>query len=342
MQHFPRTRQGFGITLGAMVLSAGLTASCGGEAPTKGDEDLAKEIAGGLVASCPAAAPNDENARVDCAAKLTGFTALRDAMIEPFLWGSQKAGASYRLNESDTTRFNALVWRRMYLSLFTFDGTYTIEHQDELTVLRLPYHFRNQLDIGSYPYPFWHSSAKWESWQYSSELILVFAGGKIRGALRSQDRDRTRPFTPHAWSGQWRWQEAGQEMPYPSLYTFLFSAQNPHVTRLDQAYRALESELRENACFVCHSPDNLGKMPQLELFNYPNHALLSRHTIVTELGRNSMPPKNDLGFPVGIADAQERQSLLEKASVFEVAGDDALAWENEIKQRLAPAPAAKP
>lgn len=334
MQNLNRSKRHRLGAIGAALAWVGLSVGCVAETSNKGDEEIAKEIAAGIAAACPVVAPNDENARADCAAKLTAFTAMRDAMVEPFLWGGQKPTASFRLSESDTTRFNALVWRRMYLSLFMFSGAYTIEQQDELTVLRLPYQFRNEMDIGSYPYPFWHSSGKWESWQYSPELILVIEGGKLRGALRSKERDRTRSFTNHAWSGQWRWQEGGQEMPYASLYTFLFSATNPHVTRLDKAFRELESDLRENACFVCHSPDNLDKMPQLELFNYPNQALLSRHALVVELARNSMPPKNDMGFAVGIADVDERQSLLQKALEFSSAGDAALVWENELKPRL--------
>lgn len=313
-----------------LLLAAGapLLGCTGDDVPAE-DRALASEIAQAIIAACPPAPPDDETARAACASNLTGLAILRDSMAEPFLWGAQKPGASYRLTESDTTRFNPFVWRRMYLSLFTFTGTYSIEQEGDLTVIHLPYQFRNKMDIGAYPYPFWHANGKWESWQYSPELLLVIDKHKLAGALRSAERDRTRPFINHNWSGQWRWQEGGQEMPYASLYKFLFSSDNPHVARLDAAFRALESGLRENACFVCHSPDNLDKMPQLELFNYPNQALHSRRKLAVELARNSMPPKNEMGFPVGIADAETRQELLNQAIEFERAGDAALAWENQ-------------
>ena len=69
-------------------------------------------------------------------------------MAEPFSWGGQKAGTGYRLSDSDTTRFNALVWRRMYLSMFMFTGEVRLETVGDFTVIHLPYHFRNQLDPG--------------------------------------------------------------------------------------------------------------------------------------------------------------------------------------------------
>jgi hypothetical protein len=153
-------------------------------------EELAEELGRGIVAACPMAAPQDEQARMLCAAKLTDFTLLREAMSEPFVWGGQKAGTGYRLSDSDTTRFNALVWRRMYLSLFMFTGEVTTQSSGDFTVIHLPYRFRNQLDNGSYPYPLWHSKAKWDTWQLSPKMILVMEKGKVTGALRSNATGR--------------------------------------------------------------------------------------------------------------------------------------------------------
>src|SRR5262245_20655081 len=233
-------------------------------------EQLAREIGRGIAAACPLAAPDDEEARNLCAARLTDYALLRDTMDEPFAWGGQGAGKGYRLADSDTTRFNALVWRRMYLSLFMFSGEVRIESAGDFTVVHLPIRFRNQLDPGSYPYPFWHSKNKWDSWQLSPELILVMQGGKIKGALRSNRRDdeaeRRQSYVERTWAGQWNWQEQGREMPYVTLYQYLLSAGNPHLAPLDSAYRALESELRGSSCLICHSPDNFAKVGSLEFF----------------------------------------------------------------------------
>jgi hypothetical protein len=316
-------------------------AACGGM-EQRTNEELAAEIGRGIAQACPMAAPSDEQARALCAARLTDFKLLRDTMQEPFLWGGQRPGKGYRLSDSDTTRFNALVWRRMYLSLFMFTGDVRIESSGDFVVIHLPFRFRNEMDPGAYPYPFWHSKTKWDSWQLSPELILIMEGGKLTGALRSSDRpdeaERRAHYVDRTWSGQWQWKEAGQPMPYVSLYKFLFSPTNPHVEKLDTAYRSLESEMRESSCLVCHAPDNLGKTGVLEFFNYPNQALYSRHSIVWHLEANTMPPKeNDFGLPLGL-DAQERQRLLELAKAFEAAADEALAFEGEIKPWAPPPP----
>src|SRR5437764_2755491 len=106
------------------IAMVALIAAC---AAKTGDHDLATSIAKGLVAACPAgSSPADEAARNDCAGKLTELAVLRDAMREPFIWGGQQPGAGYRLDTS-TNKFNARVWRRMYLSTFMFGSDYTIE-----------------------------------------------------------------------------------------------------------------------------------------------------------------------------------------------------------------------
>jgi hypothetical protein len=326
------------LTSGVLLATA---LGCSG-AEELNQEEIALRIGRGIAAACPMSEAGDEQSRANCAAKLTDFKLLRDTMQEPFLWGGQKAGKGYRLSDSDTTRFNALVWRRMYLSLFMFTGEVRTETVGDFTVIHLPYRFRNQLDPGSYPYPFWHTAKKWENWQLSPELVLVMEKGKITGALRSADRtdeaERRTTYVERSWSGEWNWTKDGKEMPYVSLYTYLFSPTNPHVAKLDTAFRALESEMRSNACLVCHSPDNFAKTGQLEFFNYPNQALYARHSIVMHLEKNTMPPKNDFGLPKGMADETERLELLNLAKAFEQIGDDALAYEGELKPWTPPMP----
>ena len=39
--------------------------------------------------------------------------------------------------------------------------------------MHLPVHFRNELPMGSFPYPFWHSKSKWDAYQSTSEIVLV-------------------------------------------------------------------------------------------------------------------------------------------------------------------------
>jgi hypothetical protein len=311
----------------ALLLPALLVAS-GVAVPQQTSDDvrLAQKIAEGLIAACPLADPTDEKARDQSAEKLTRFTLLRESSRDPIHWGGHTAGKSYAPEASQTTLFNPFVWRRMYLSLFMFPGPYRMERADPYLLLRLPYQFRNGLDPGAYPYPFWHSKKKWDSYQLATELILVFQNGKIIAGYRSDKEDPTRPSVARQWDGLWTWIDAaGREMPYDALYRYLFSASNPHVGRLDAAYRALEGEARQYNCSFCHSPANPVGMNPLRLLNFPNQALTVRHQIVTQLEENLMP----LG--VGIPDDGQRQKLIGLAKRFAEVGDQALDYEGEFQ-----------
>lgn len=297
------------------------------------DESFAESLAKELIAACPMSGAGDPAARKACADNLTKLETLRDSMNEPFFWGGQKAGSGYDVTQSQRTDFNPLVWRRMYLSTFMFTGEYKIEKNADTTILRIAHNFRNELDLGEYPYPFWHEKGKWTSYQQSIELLFFIQNGKVLGALRSETKDTTIPFVDHTWDGKWEWMDPGGEIePYVTLYTYLFSPNNPHVANLDTAYRALETEMRANNCQTCHSPDNAVKMNPLELFNYPNQALTARHDLVKELVENSMPPQNTLGFPVGISDMAERDKLKSLADTFAKVADEALSFEGEHTQ----------
>jgi hypothetical protein len=317
------------MTRSYLLATIALAAACTAK---PGDHELATSIANGLVAACPAGTSSaDEVARNDCAGKLTELGALRDAMREPFIWGGQAAGAGYRLDTS-TNKFNARVWRRMYLSTFMFGSDYTIEQIADTTVLHMPVTFRGAMPAGAYPYPFWHSAKKWDSYNYATTIHFIIHNGQVTGALRSSDQDATRPKLAHDWDGLWQWEQDGVQMPYVSIYDYLLSKGNPYADKLNDTYRALEARMRQNNCQACHAPDNQGNSAQLEFFVYPNQALAGRHDIITQLTRNEMPPKNNtLGLTAGIADPTERDALLQLARDFESAGDQALAWEGDNK-----------
>jgi mono/diheme cytochrome c family protein len=235
----------------------------------------------------------------------------------------------------NTNKFNARVWRRMYLSTFMFGDDFTTETIADYTVLHVPITFRGDMPIGAYPYPFWHSNAKWDSYNYATTIHFIIQNGEVIGALRSADQDTARPKTPHAWDGLWQWEQGGTHMPYVSLYDYLLSKDNPYAGQLDNSYRSLEARMRQNNCQACHAPDNQGKSQQLEFFVYPNQALAGRHDIIKQLMKNEMPPKdNTLGLPPGIADSAELALLTSLARDFEAAGDKALAWEGDNKTQF--------
>jgi hypothetical protein len=299
--------------------------------------DPADEIAAGVTAACPLAEPGDEAARQECAAKLAQLEVLDRAMHEPFLWGAQAKAGVFELDRSHLTKFNPLVWRRMYLSLFMFTGEARMEQVGATTVLRLPARFRNALDAGSYPYPFWHSEKKWSHYELSTEVLLVIQDGKVKGAMRSAETDAARPRLARAWDGKWTW-KAGKE-PRATLYRNLFSRNNPHVSRVETAYRKLEKVMRPHGCVTCHSPNNSMDMNPLELLVYPNQALAGRHVIVQQIEKQTMPPET-VNAPAGIRDDVERRRVLRVAREFEKAAEAALAFERKKLGGAAPVVAA--
>jgi hypothetical protein len=290
------------------------------------DVALAEQLAQELLAACPVTAPDDEKARDASADRLTHSAFLRERMSDLFFWGPHLAGQSYDPADNPLTRFNPFVWRRMYLSLLMFEPGYRIEAVGSYTLLHMPVRFRNGLDPGSYPYPFWHSNRKWESWQFTTEVLFVVEDGQVLGAYRSEREDRGRSFVSRRWDGHWQWTgPSGEPEPRVSLYTSLFSPENPYVARLEAAYRSLEAAARAQSCFVCHSPNNAANMNPLRLWNYPNQALTERHAVVQQIEANLMPPNG------GIVDEVERAKLLALAHEFAATGDQALDYERELR-----------
>jgi hypothetical protein len=287
------------------------------------DTAIPTKLAKAIIAACPVADPGAQKAQTQCAEKLTKLTLLKESMGREILWGGQKRAKNYNLKENPTTSFDPLVWRRMYLSTFMFSGEPQVEQQNNLTIIHLPVQFRNKLSAGAFPYPFWHSVKKWTSYQQAKEVMLIMEDGKIKGALRSAEKDQQRPVLPKKWDGQWSWVKQGKSEPSVVLYQSLFSAENPHVKALDATYRAFEKEMRPYSCLACHSPNNATKMNPLLILNYPNQALTLRHETVRQIAEKLMPPEG------GIVNDQERARLVKLAADFARIGDEALVYEGE-------------
>jgi heme-binding protein len=291
--------------------------------------DIPEKIAAAIAEACPLADPKDTAARDACGEKLAQSEILKTRMREPFLWGGQKTAGDYELENFASNRFNPLAWRKMYLSLFMFDRNFRVERVGGQTILHMPARFRGELDAGEYPYPFWHSEKKWNAYNYSTEVILVYRDGKLKGAVRSAVFDTSRSKAAKTWDQKWHWftpgagHEADQPQPRVTLYSSLFTPENPHVKELDAAYRKLALGFAQFKCFECHTPSNDAKMNMLEFFNYPNQALAGRNRVITVLGENSMPPID------GIQSSRDRQTMLELARDFKRIADEALAFESE-------------
>lgn len=312
--------------------------------PANAETKLAERIAKEIIAACPLADPADKAARDACGQKLSSSKLLTESTAMPVLWGQQTQIGNFNLKTNrTTTRFHPMVMWKVYLSVFMFTGDYKIERVGDQTsglqqtVIRMPFQYRNKLDMGEYPYPYWHSKKKWDSFQYSPALVIVMEQGKVAALLRAAERDRSRPYVKHEWDGRWRWTGAkGEQEPRVTLFEYLFSKNNPHVPELDKAFRALDQESRKYACQSCHNPGNPAALAPLGIMEYPNQALTIRHRIVKVMEANRMPPAGVTtkdGHPeiteMGIPDEAERQKYLKLAREFAEAGDKALSYEGQ-------------
>jgi hypothetical protein len=318
----------------AVLLAAGLgTAGCSqqvqvGAAASSRDDTLQDRIAQALLAASPPAEPSGAAARDAAAERLAESRVWLEATGDRLLWGGFDAAKGFDFDQYRLTQFNPLVWTKLYLSTFVFTGAYTVRREQKYTILEMAVQFRAALDPGDYPYPFWHNPQKWQAYATTNAVLFVFERDRVVAAFRRADP--TAAATPaKPWDGHWHWQDDnGAEQPRVALYSYLLSADNPSRARLEAAYRNLESAFRSHNCTACHAPDNMAGTRELTLLDYPNQALVARHSLVEVLRRKRMPPANDTSHtPAGIATESERQELVRLAEEFEHLADAALDFE---------------
>jgi hypothetical protein len=281
-------------------------------------EALAQDI----VQACPARTDADSAAQRDaCGANLAKIgTFDRVAINGTLRWGGV-SHEDFDPAHNSLTTLNSLVWRKLYLSLFVFTGTYKVDVlPDESRLLRLDARLRH-LDNSQFPYPFWHSLAKWRSYQQTTQVGLLFKGGKLLAGYRAKT-DANASVSEVKWDGLWTTDDAHSK-PRTALFDYLLSVDNPYTRRLDSAYTAMALEARQFQCEACHNPANPLSMNPLVIFNLPNQALSGRHEIVYAIDHNEMPPKQ------GIGNEAQRQSLLRLAVQFAKLGDEALDFEQQ-------------
>jgi hypothetical protein len=306
---------------------------------------LAERLAKKIIAASPVADPADAKARDAAGEKLAACTELLDAAGTRILWGGFNPDQgydpqAYRLDDRShddyfqLTEFNPMVWAKLYLSTFMFPGPYTIRQEGRFTVLEIDAQFRGGLDAGEYPYPFWHSPNKWTAYMNAQKVMLVFEPGRLVASMRVSPNPLSVNLIKRPWDTKWTWtNEKGEPQPRVSLFTYLFSKDNPHIADLDKTYRALEAQFRAQECTLCHAPDNQSRINDLLLLNYPNQALVMRRTLVAVLEDNQMPPGNRIAQePTGIQDPHVREDLIKLAKAFEEEADAAFAFERGKKK----------
>ncbi len=274
-----------------------------------------------IVGACPAAeADQGVRARDACADRLGKMAQLvRVSDGKGLLWGAT-INAGFNPATDKLTRLDPFVWRKLYLSLFAFSDYHveTLANGDRL--LRLDARIR-PIAPEEYPYPFWHSAAKWQDYQQSRQVGLLFRGNMLIAAYRNAKLDPAIAVMPKVWDGKWTWDVGGEQGTRVALYKYALSSRNPDRAALETAYRDFEAATRPYFCTSCHNPANPANMNPLVFFTHPAQALVARHDIVRRLEANTMPP-------TGITDEKARAKLITLAQRFSDLGDKALAYEN--------------
>jgi len=322
----------------ALLLAAALCLAAGGAASQEVSrpaiEQLFAELIRQTAAACPLASPADQAALDRCRTALYGDSALRRGMAPVVLWG-RPSPEGKRLRDTNATQFAPDVLAGLYLPLFMFTGDVEIafDATERLYRGRAAALFRNALDPGQYPYPFWHDAKKWDDYQRANQLTfwidpgptrIVFMQFSAQGAPDA--RLASAPYPRPAFDGRWLWTDAqGRPQPRPALFAGLMRPDNPYLARLDATFRDLAGALRQGTCHECHAPDNYAGTKRLVLMQTPVHAAGEIKRILRAVREDKMPI-DDAGLAAGL-DPTVKAALLRYGGAFDAAVDAAREWE---------------
>jgi hypothetical protein len=296
---------------------------------------LAKTIVAELASFCPIADPNSTAAYDSCRLALFRDSSLKRTLPEFILWGRQKDPKKLH-KESNLTQFNPDIFTSMYLSLFMFNGKYTVAYdpRENNYLIRLQTAFRNRLAPGEYPYPFWHEDDKWSMYEKANEVLLWWDADKNRfkvaqftvfgstapiADVKHMDRSK--------FDGQWLWTDTnGVTQPKVTLFDGIYKADNPYISKIDSAYKGLALTMRDAQCNNCHVPNNPNGMKKLVLLQTPMHAAAEIKRVIKSLNANTMPV-DEFGLEESL-NSVVRTALLDKAIIFDKLVDEAKLWES--------------
>jgi len=324
--------------------SALLLAAFLGSAASQIDDDLpdladqillmAAEVALDLQRVCPPASPSDQAAFDRCRHSLFGDSALRRNLAPRLLWGRRNQDAGAALKDTNLTQFAPDVLAGLYFPLFMYSGEYTTEYveRERLYLIRLRAGFRNLLQPGQFPYPFWHEEAKWGVYQ-AANSVLLWVDPKTAKIVIGQFTERgnspavvsTQPIRPE-FDGNWMWMDReGRIQPRVTLFDGLFRQDNPYLPKLDFTYRTLALRMRDAQCDSCHMPNNPRPMRRLVLMHTPAHAAGEIERLMKAVREDRMP-LNGAGIEEPLEPALKR-ALLESGGAFEELIQAAKQWE---------------
>ena len=284
--------------------------------------------------ACPLTSPADQAALDRCRATLYGDSAFRRGIAPVVLWGRPSPDGK-RLRDTNLTQFATDVMSGLYLPLFMFTGDYeiTFDPTERLYRARAPALFRNALDPGQYPYPFWHDAKKWADYQAANEVTFWVDPVKVKVVImqfsargKSDPSLTSVPYAQPAFDGKWMWTDTnGQSQPRPSLFVGLMRSNNPYLGGLEGTFKDLAGELRKGSCHECHAPDNYSSMKRLVLMQTPAHAAGEIKRIMRAVREDKMP-LDETGIYKEM-DPAIKAALLKYGAAFESMVDAARDWE---------------
>ena len=300
---------------------------------------LAAKLLGELSAKCPVRPVADEAAYKTCRdALFSGDSVLRSSMKPYILWGRPLGGdINATLKEFRATQFGNDVFTGTYAPMWMWDGKYDVEYVARDKVWRITANagFRNELNYGEYPYPFWHDPKKWTDYEDANTMAIWIDPKVMKIAQLTFYKRADKPAIAQsvrrhmpAFDGKWMWvDDKGQQQPAPTLFVGLYSEKNPNMAKLDTSYRKLALTMRDAECDSCHIPSNPDKAKRLVLLQTPLHAASEIERLLKDVSQDRMP-LDDSGIskplPAGLkdrllADAQAFSAILKAAREWETA-----------------------
>lgn len=332
------------VVLAVTALSAGSVfaqaASPAGADPKV--EAVVRALAAQLSTDCPFADSGDQASFDRCRQRMFGDSTLRRTLSNFTLWG-RVSNPDATLKSTSLTQFAPDVLTGMYMPLFMFDGKYTLDYvpREKLWLARLNANFRNRLQPGQFPYPFWHVDDKWGTYENARSILFWIDPATTRISVAQFSRQGNGPeraasdrASIPAFDGKWMWTDKnGRAQPAVTLFDGLFHENNPYKAQLSDTYRDFALSLRDGQCLSCHSPDNANGSKRLVLLQSPAHAAAEIKRVLRDVERDGMP-RNDFDVEKPLEPGMKKV-FLEKGGAFARVVELAHQWESTEAKRTA-------
>ena len=299
----------------------------------------AKRVAEEMARACPLADVGDQAAFEACRKGLYADPTLRMVLNDVVLWGRQR-DPKIRIADANLTQFAPDVLTGLYLPLFMFNGEHSVHYvaSEKLFQIRLRTAFRNRLQPGQFPYPFWHEEEKWAMYQDARDVLLWWDPKRERVKVAQYTVHGSQPplvattrVAAPSFDGRWMWTDAqGRSQPKVTLFDGLFAPANPYLPKMEAAYKALALRLREGQCDQCHVPNNPDKSKRLVLLQTPAHAAGEIERLLKSVREDRMP-RDEAGIENPL-DAHTKGTLLKDGEAFALLVQAAKQWEARSRQ----------